>query len=246
MATGYYLLDHPNPGGPFFYDNRLPCRHGIPTAQLPHLIVVHTAESLPDYYDEDTSAEAVARYATTTRRSVSWHSTVDSDSDIPMLPDHFTGFHVIDYNRCAVGVELATQAHRWVELATNYPAWYDAIMGKAANRVAWWCKVHNIPVLRLTKAQASGRGIIGHHELDPDRRSDPGEAFAWERFLAEVNARLAPGGYVDRDDWPAWAATSIDKAIAAGVMVGDGTLWTPDKPVTRAELALILDRLGLL
>lgn len=44
-----------------------------------------------------------------------------------------------------------------------------------------------------------------------------------------------------------WAETSIRKAVAKGVMQGypDGT-WLPDRDVTRAELAVILDRLGLL
>lgn len=249
MATGYYLLDHPNPRGPFFYDNRRPCQHGIPSDKLPHIIVVHTAESLPDYHEADTSGESLAKYASTTERSVSWHSTVDSDSDIAMLPDNFTAFHVVNYNRCAVGMEIATQAYRWVELATNYLNWYDAIMAKAANRVAWWCKTHGIPALRLTKAQVDvgGRGVIDHARLDPGRRTDPGAAFAWNRFITDVRSRMvAPTGYLDRTEWPTWAAPSIQKAIDKGLMVGDGKLWQPDKTVTRAEMALILDRLGAL
>lgn len=44
-----------------------------------------------------------------------------------------------------------------------------------------------------------------------------------------------------------WAEKEIKKAIKAGVMEGypDGT-WRPEQPVTRAELALVLDRLGVL
>lgn len=44
-----------------------------------------------------------------------------------------------------------------------------------------------------------------------------------------------------------WAEASIRKAIQKGVMKGyeDGS-FQPDKPVTRAELVTILDRLGLL
>src|SRR5690606_18455258 len=44
-----------------------------------------------------------------------------------------------------------------------------------------------------------------------------------------------------------WAEKSIRKAIGAGIMLGygDGT-WRPEQPVTRAELAVILDRLKLL
>ena len=49
-------------------------------------------------------------------------------------------------------------------------------------------------------------------------------------------------------DWEDhWAAEHIRRAIDRGIMSGyeDGT-WQPDRPATRAELAVILDRLGLL
>lgn len=247
MTTGFHLLDKPNPKEPFYYTSRRACHHGVAPADLPHLIVVHTAESLPDFEGPDTSGETLSRYASTTTRSVSWHATVDSDGTIPMLPDSYTAFHVVNYNRCAVGVEIATQAHRWVEASINYPAWYEAIMGQAANQVAWWAKTYKLSPRRLTKAEADqgARGVIGHHALDPGRRSDPGQAFAWDRFIADVLTRLTGGGYLDRATWPEWAAASIQKAIDKKVMVGDGKLWTPERVVTRAEMALILDRLGL-
>lgn len=249
MSTGFWLLDHPNANGPFFHTSRITCKHGITPDKLPHLIVVHTAESLPDYTDLDTSGESLAKYATTTARSVSWHSTVDSDSTIPMIPDTYVGAHVINYNRCSVGMELATQAHRWVELSIAAPEWYANIMSNAANQVAWWCKSYNISAVRLTKAQVDGgaRGIISHAALDPTRRSDPGADFAWDRFISDVASRLAaPDGYLDRDNWPIWAAASIQKTIDKNLMVGDGKFWYPDRPISRAEYALLLDRLGLL
>jgi hypothetical protein len=246
MSTGFHLLDHPNPNGPFYYTTRRTCQHGV--SELPHLVVVHTAESLPDFEGTDTSGEALARYASTTPRSVSWHSTVDSDGTIPMLPDNYTAFHVVDYNRCAVGMEIATKAGLWVEASVNYPAWYNAIMGMAANQVAWWCKTYRLQPRRLTKDEADRglRGVISHQALDPTRRTDPGAAFAWTRFLSDVNARLTEGGYLDRSTWPTWAAASIQKAIDKKIMVADGKLWLPGSQVTRAELAVILDRVGLL
>jgi N-acetylmuramoyl-L-alanine amidase len=44
-----------------------------------------------------------------------------------------------------------------------------------------------------------------------------------------------------------WAEASIKRAMEKGIIVGhsDGT-FKPDEPVTRAQLAVILDRLGLL
>lgn len=44
-----------------------------------------------------------------------------------------------------------------------------------------------------------------------------------------------------------WAQGSIVKAIQSGVMVGmSKNEWKPDNPLTRAQLAVVLDRLGLL
>lgn len=44
-----------------------------------------------------------------------------------------------------------------------------------------------------------------------------------------------------------WAEASIKKAVEKGVLKGKGDgLFSPDEPLTRAELATVLDRLGLL
>lgn len=75
----------------------------------------------------------------------------------------------------------------------------------------------------------------------------------------EVNNTLCPGIYFDIEklrkelleaitDYSGhWAESSIRKAIQAKAMLGYGdSTWQPDTPVTRAELAVILDRLGVI
>lgn len=245
MSSGFWLLDNPNPNGKFYYATRRACSHGIPPEQLPHIAVVHTAESLPDFTLPDTSGESLARYASTTTRRVSWQATVDSDGPIPMLPDSYVAFHVVGYNSCSVGMEIATKASLW---GVSDPEWQTRILDQAANQVAWWCRVHNLPATRLTKGEVDlgRRGIIDHARLDPTRRTDPGPAFPWDSFIPNVAARLSGTGYVDRPLWPDYAASSIQKAIDKGLMVGDRIRWSPDKVLTRAELALVLDRAGLL
>lgn len=69
------------------------------------------------------------------------------------------------------------------------------------------------------------------------------------RVYRQVVAVLRPQ-YKDEPetDWEGhWAAEHIRRAIDHGIMTGyeDGT-FRPDRDVTRAELAVILDRLGLL
>ena len=188
-----WLVDtSPNTHGPKHYTGRRECRHGYAPGDLPHLVVVHTAESLPDWTPPDYGAENVAAYASSTHRDVSWHATVDSDSAIRMLPDTYTGWHVRGYNSCSVGVEIATQAHQWTNAPTE---WVEAIVDRAARVVADWCQRHNIPAQRITAAGATGRGIVAHSDLDPSRRFDPGSAFPWDQFLTRVQHHLgAPIG----------------------------------------------------
>lgn len=183
-----YLLDNPNPNGSWFYPIRNECKHGRGL----HLIVVHTAENLPDWDGSDEGAEKVARYAATTSRKVSWHSTVDSDSTIRMLPDSYTAWHASSYNRCSLGIEIATQAAKW----TGSPeAWRYAILRNAAKVVGEWCRAHGIQPIRIPKsvADAGGRGIIAHGDLDPTRRTDPGAAFPWNWFIDEVKKHTQAG-----------------------------------------------------
>ena len=173
----YWLIDHPNPTQHFYTTRRNPIQ----------IIVVHTAENLPDFAPPDTGAENVARYASTTTTPVSWHSTVDSDSIIPMLPDSYTGFHVRGYNSIGLGVEIATQANRW-DTAPDW--WINQTITNLASVIRMWGEHHNIPYRRLTRAQvdAGEKGIVGHGTLDPTRRSDPGAEFPWDMLFD----RLAP------------------------------------------------------
>ena len=244
----FYLLDHPNRYGPHYYTERWVCQHGI---SGPHLIVIHTAETLADLNPPDLGAENVARYGATTDRSVSWHSTVDSDSTIPMLPDTYTAFHVKGFNRCGLGLEIATQARDWPVT----PAWWDEAAYERAGRVvADWCLRWSIPP-RLLDGLAVGRGesgIVAHSTLDPTRRGDPGAGFDWNKLLAYVEvfmhftdseiARLKAiaASYEDSSPDP-WAQAAWSAAVAEGVLSG-----RPQAPLARQELALILMRLGLI
>ena len=172
----YWLLEHPNPAGPFYH----------PTRNNPiRIIVLHTAENLPDFIPTDTGAEAVAHYASTTTRAVSWHATVDSDSIIDMLPDSYTAFHVRNYNSIGLGVEMATRANSW---ATAPDVWVEAVISNLADVVRSWAEAYDIPYRRLTRVQvdAGEKGVVGHATLDPTRRSDPGQDFPWDILWARL------------------------------------------------------------
>jgi N-acetyl-anhydromuramyl-L-alanine amidase AmpD len=94
-------------------------------------------------------------------------------------------YHVINYNGSTLGIEMACQGSQWA----MYPKeWVTGTLTNAAKVVREWCVAHDIPMVRISKAEydRGGTGIIAHGDLDPTRRSDPGVGFPWDRFLNMV------------------------------------------------------------
>lgn len=158
----------------------------------PTIIVVHTAENIPDFNPPDRGAESIANYFANTSRPVSCHSVVDSDSNIPLLPDEAVAFHVRGYNTPGWGIEIATQAAAWDRI----PAWHkEALLDAAAKECARVAEKFNIPIVFRDARQivAGLPGFTGHTNLDPTRRSDPGfDTNDWADFLARVKSYTQP------------------------------------------------------
>lgn len=189
---GFYLLDHPNPHGDNFYRSR----RGKVLA-----LVVHITAGLEDLDGvNDQSAEATARYAATTDRSVSWHFGADSDSGVELLPTEWTAFHVRNYNSTTIGLEISKKATDWRPVSKT---WIDRTLSSAAKLVGPALKKHGIPARWATKAEldlqiargSAGQpvGLIGHAPLDPTRRTDPGLVGSIDTFpRATFLEKLAP------------------------------------------------------
>lgn len=181
----YYLKKHRNPHGPHYYETR----------KEPVLaIVMHVTAGLqgrPD--DADSSAERTARYAATTDRPVSWHSSSDTDSHFQLLPDSATAFHCQGYNSCTVGHEISKRDVSWSD---ETPQWVSESLSMAAASLRPRAASLGVPVRRASRAQldaararyrrtgkAEPVGFLAHGDLDPDRRRDPGPDFPWSRFF---------------------------------------------------------------
>jgi hypothetical protein len=183
-----YLIEHP-PAQRQFRE-----RGVKPTG----LIVMHTAESTPDWVDHDAGAEGVARFIQGRADFGCYHEIVDSDSIVLMVP-----FHLQTYgdgtgsNPIAIHVSAATQAAKWAAAPADWRRETVRNMAEAAARAARWLKAEHgitVPAKRITKAQsdAGQPGFIAHGDRDPGRRSDPGAGFPWDTFLEDFAEALDP------------------------------------------------------
>lgn len=184
-----YLREHPNPHRTQYRSPRREEPSGV--------IGVHTAENLPDTVATDGGAEAVARFISGRRDPGSYHELCDSDSFINLVRWLDEAFHDgTGTNPHSFGLSAATTA-AWWPLAPR--AWRDGCIENMAQRAAAYARwLHArrgivIPARRITEAQARARvpGFVAHAQLDPGRRSDPGEFFPWAQFLARYAELIA-------------------------------------------------------
>ena len=88
--------------------------------------------------------------------------------------------------------------------------------------------------------------IIGHYRIDSVNRPNcPGPNFPWTRLFNDLKLNViqevlgvfkdVPNGF--------WAKESIEKLVTLGLIKGDEAgNYNPNNPVTRAQLAVVLDR----
>lgn len=155
------------------------------------VIVVHTAESVLDQTGGDEGAEGVARFIVTRTDFGSYHSIVDTDSIVRLVPFDAEAYgDGTGSNTHAIHISFACKAAGWAGMNE----WRRAAMirqgaAATADAAAWLKIVHgvSVPPLRINRLQSEQRvpGFISHAERDPSRRSDPGQAFPWAAFLAE-------------------------------------------------------------
>lgn len=171
------------------------------------VVVVHTAESTPDWVGPDAGAEAVARFIQGRTTYGSYHDLADSDSVVQLVPYSMQAYgDGTGSNPHAYHVSAATQAAKWNQAPKAWREGTVKNMAHAAAQYARWVKAEHgvtIPARRITRAQSDHRtpGFISHGERDPGRRTDPGPAFPWDLFLNTYAAAM--GGTSQEDDMSA-------------------------------------------
>ena len=187
-----YLEDHPPARSQF----RNP-RRADPTGA----IVIHTAENATDLTLPDAGAENVARFISTRTTPGSYHSIVDSDSIEPVCKYEWEAFgEGTGGNRWSLHLAWACRAGQWPALPAEWvvPAINNGAI-EAANMARWVRTTVGVtvPARRITATDYRNGlpGFVTHADLDPGRRTDPGEHFPWRAFLAGYahQITLTPG-----------------------------------------------------
>ena len=150
----------------------------------PDMIVLH-------YTGMPTGEEALARMCDPDAK-VSAHYMVEEDGRIfSLVPEERRAWHAgksvwkgaTDINAVSIGIEIVNPGHEF-----GYRAFPEAQIEALIDLIAFVRERWTIPDAR----------ILGHADVAPDRKEDPGELFPWKR-LAEaghglwVESGAAPG-----------------------------------------------------
>ena len=150
-------------------------RRGQPVSML----VIH--------YTGMESAEAALARLTDPAAKVSAHYTIDEDGTVYVhVPEDRRAWHagvsswrgVTDVNAASIGIELVNPGHEF-----RYRPFPEAQMVALIALAREIVGRHPIPA----------RNVIGHSDVAPARKTDPGELFDWKR-LASAGLGVWPDG----------------------------------------------------
>lgn len=130
-----------------------------------------------------------------------------------------------DLNSCSIGIEIVNGGHDW-PLANGvllpYPPEQIAAVIALSNAIT---QRHTIPATR----------IIGHSDVAPARKADPGEHFPWQQL-----AKHGLGLWLGPATTPARESDGLPFQIDYGLLLGD-----TGAPVTRLQADLSAIGYGL-
>jgi N-acetylmuramoyl-L-alanine amidase len=151
------IIDRPSPN----FDAR---DHGV------DMIVLH-------YTGMQTGEEAISRLCDEEAK-VSAHYAVEEDGRVfSLVPEEDRAWHAgvsswrgaTNINARSVGIEIVNPGHEW-----GYRAFPEAQMASVISLVGEIAKRHCVPKTR----------VVGHSDVAPARKEDPGELFPWGKLAA--------------------------------------------------------------
>ncbi len=188
----------------------------------PEFIVVHNTAN-------DASARNEVAYMIRNDNKVSFHYAVDDKEIVQGIPENRNAWHAGDGsngpgNRKGLSIEIC--------YSKSGGKRFEEAEKLAAKFIAYKLNEKSWGIDKVKKHQDFSGKYCPHRTLD----------MGWQRFLNMVQAelnKLKEEDEVDRDKPSNWAKEAWDWAKKEGFL--DGT--RPKDPVTREELAVVLQRL---
>lgn len=158
------IISHPSPN---FDERKLPVS----------LLVMH-------YTGMKTGQEALQRLCDSEAK-VSAHYVIEENGQIfQLVEESERAWHaglgywngITDVNSASIGIEIVNPGHEW-----GYRAFPETQMQS----------VINLSKEIISRHAIAPHNVIGHSDIAPERKQDPGELFDWER-LAEQGIGLYP------------------------------------------------------
>lgn len=142
-------------------------------------------DTLVLHYTGMTTAEAALERLCDPLAKVSAHYVVEEDGKIwRLVPEDRSAFHAgrscwegeSDLNGVSIGIEIVNPGHEW-----GYRPFPEAQMTSLERLCRNVISNHAVPPHR----------VVGHSDIAPERKSDPGELFDWQR-LARAGIGIWP------------------------------------------------------
>jgi N-acetylmuramoyl-L-alanine amidase len=175
------------------------------------------------YTGMKSASEALARLCDPSAK-VSAHYTIGEDGAVyAHVPESRRAWHagqsywagVSDINACSIGIELVNPGHEF-----GYRAFPDTQIAALTTLCHSILMRHPIPSWR----------VLGHSDVAPARKEDPGELFPWEE-LAQAGIGL----------WPqASESTLVADSLAADALAADALArfgYDPEAPMDKVITA---------
>lgn len=163
-----------------------------PDGRAPDMVVLH-------YTGMQSGAAALDRLCDASAK-VSAHYLIDEDGTThALVAEDKRAWHAgvsywageRDINGCSIGIELVNPGHSYPGYAGGYRPFPEPQMAALETLLRGIVSRHAIPPAR----------ILGHSDVAPARKTDPGELFDWER-LARAGFGLMPNVTPDRSPDP--------------------------------------------
>ena len=164
------------------------------------------------HYTDTADAATAIGLLTDAANSVSAHYLVDVDGSIrSLVPEDRRAWHagvaswcgITDINACSIGIEIQNRGHSSVGASGPEPYPLPQIRS-VIDLIHDIRRRHAIP----------DRRVLGHSDVAPLRKQDPGAHFPWAR-LAGAGIGIWPSGNGGLDQQPTASVTDVQQALAA-------------------------------